>query len=266
MFSKTRVKQALVILALTGSLSYTNSAIGSLEETINNNQEIVAQQSFQLSEDYILDKGIILKSDLWDRLKKGELSGAGRDNKSWADYITTVESYRTNLFSRLKQPVAEELDKYPYMIYGLGGGGSWSYYHHGGVEEWDDISDLHLIKFEGVHLAYSKDWLPEETTVVHEYFHGIWSVYGTYASKQTRKIDKDQFETDTIRYINDTKYLNTAEMEEIKEGWTVEEAEGRFTTTQALSERFASLAEICYTNPNSLPDYIRRHFEPFFNN
>lgn len=257
-------KKIIGTLLLAGSLAFIATHEG-LKTERNKPKQEQTQKTFQLSEDYILREGIEIKSELWSKIKRGELSGAGRTSAEWAAYLSQVEAHRAKLFNRLKPSVKEELDKYRFSIQALGGGGSWSLYMQEGVKEWDDLSDFHLIKFEGVHLAYSADDIPDEDTIVHEYLHGIWDIYGSFADKASRKINREQFKTDTERFVYDKDYECTSAQKDIIESWCDKSADGRMRITQnALTERFAHLAELYYKNPEELPSYIKRHYEPFF--
>jgi len=180
---------------------------------------------------------------------------------------------------RLNPEIKGELEKYPFNLK-EGYGGSWITNKPMDTIEWDNISDLEEITFYGVRIG--KESLNGiESTIVHEYFHGIWGIYGTYASKETRRIDRDKFRSDTERFIHDPEYKESYIVKELVESWGLnkpdynarlkrikrdfpEEVDELGTIPQVLTERFAHFAEIYYTNPKDLPKYLRRHFKPFF--
>lgn len=238
----------------------------------------------RVTESHIMSKKLSLNSELWEKLKTGKHEGGlGRDGLQWKSYITNIEAYHNEVLGRLKPDVRKEMEKYPFCIGGMGGGGSWQKMTKidSGIVEWDDIPDFDKVKFDGVSVHYSENELNEgiRSTIVHEYFHGIWDVFGVFAGKETRMIDRDMFRADTERLVHDPDYAKTPLMEEIYEGWSLDATEEEIQRTkkeypedigpngtiiQKLTERFAHLAQVYFKNPETLPEYIQRHFRPFF--
>lgn len=235
------------------------------------------EKTNKITEDFILSPGVELNSSLWKKIKNGEIEGVGKTKKEWKEYLSRLEVMRKDFLKRLSRSVRAEMEKYPFKLRGLGGGGAWETSLRADVVLWDDFSDMENVNFEGVGMLYSKDYSPDETTIVHEYFHGIWDVYGALASKETRVISKEQFRRDTERFI---QYKTSSIVRSLRESWGLNRPDlpGRLkrlieifpddyspldTIPQSLNERFARLAEIYFVEPNNLPDYIKQHFEPF---
>lgn len=187
-----------------------------------------------------------------------------------------THKYKNDLFSKLNPDISKTMEKYPFIVIPGYGGGSWSTVMPNEIIVWDDYSDLEHVTFDGVKV----DSYSPQRTIVHEYFHGIWDVYGKFSSSENRLIDRNQFRKDTERFIKDEKYKNTLLHDKLKKSWGVdnssekrmEELQKMFPLDfangdqipQVLTERFATLAEEYFQNPNLLPEYLSKHFKPFF--
>lgn len=270
-------KKTLAALVLSlGNLAYNQSC--NQTNLIQDKTPTVVER---ICEYYLLSEGIFLGSKLWEELKGGKhKGGVGRDGKQWKEYLSKIENYRNDVLEKLKPKIREEMEKYPFYICDLGRGGNWTTSRSEGGE-WDDFSDLDKVKFYGVCLGYStaEPDEVERSVLVHEYFHGIWDIFGAFAGKETRKINRDQFRSDTERLVHDLKYKNSPLRERLKVGWRLNEgkeetermrkmfpedigADG--TIPQFLTERFAYLSEFYYDEPGQLPEYAQKYFKPFF--
>jgi hypothetical protein len=186
-----------------------------------------------------------------------------------------INEYKNELFSRLKPEISNEMQKYPFEI-SEGYGGSWETSSPIGTIEWDNYSDLNEVTFKGVKVRNKSD----QSTIVHEYFHGIWDIFGVYSSGKDRLINREQFREDTEKFMQDKTYKYTTLQKDLGESWGMEnnspermkELKEMFPNDyeigdkipQVLTERFASLSEIYAKDPNKLPDYLARHFKHFF--
>ena len=213
----------------------------------------------------VLHGGIPLGSVLWEKLKAGELAGNGKPKDEWQAFLLSLEGNRSALLDCLKPEISRELGNFSFAISGSGGGGFFSVGPlSDSVIVWDDVSDLD--RLHGEVILGDSDVGDFSGTITHEYFHGIFAVYGEYASKESRMINREQFDSDIARLVVDPDYQNS-EVVRLEKGWVVDASSvsgGVITAPHSLTECFATLSEIYYKDKSKLPDYIQRHFEVFF--
>ena len=271
---------ALVLLVSSGALlrgeSFGDiSKMFSVEEVL---KEIYNPEN--ITREFIYEQGIEYGSGYWEKLKTGAFDVAGKTGLEWRDYLETIGGIYEEFLSNLKDPIANKTRDYSLKIATPHKGGFWMENTPHSVVRWDSKSDLEDVGMSGIIYGYNDEPVSRET-IIHEGGHGLFSIYGAYASEETRLIDLEQFRIDTERFMHDPSArsywtekfkhdwgvsetsLSSQRIAELKRMFPGEYKEGDRINTDC-GERFASLLELYYFVDGVLPGYIIRHFEPFF--
>ncbi len=232
----------------------------------------------EITREFIYNEGIRYNSGLWNQLKTGNYATAGRSRDEWKSYLTEIGRSYNYVLSNLKEPISNKLEEYSLFIKTSHRGGFWMMNEPYYVKKWDNKSDWNDVAMSGVLYGYNDEPV-NRNVIVHEAGHGLFELYGSYASEENRLINLEQFRKDTERFVGDENaesyYMNI-----LKNDWGVGEKTseeirrlscmfpGEFKEGDVIgtdcSERFASLIELYMAVDGVLPEYITKHFDPFF--
>lgn len=246
-----------VIVASSGIEALLPSKASAIGNHVSNNHEYP-----EITEKEILEKGVYEGSERWQQILRGNVSGAGMSKKQWTNYLAQTSQNKEYVLDMFVDSVKEKMRQYPIGIHGLGGGGCWNTSYPNNITLWDDESNLEKVKFRGIDLPYTPKSVTSKEYIMHEYAHGVFDVFGAFADNSARLINKEEFEKDTLRLVNDEKYAKNPFVEYlIKDVWAVKDGK----INQALTERFATLGQL-FVGEEKLPYYITRHFNGVIKN
>jgi len=232
----------------------------------------------------LLSEGIVYKSIEWEYLKKGKIAAAGKSKVEWKNYLTHIELLRESLFYQLNPEIVRELEKIRFKIRGIGRKDKWLVKlikKSKSIKPWDDISDIENLKME-IDLSFDISVSPSSYRLNKLYLMAIWDIFGTFASRETRLIDRNKFRKDTERLVKDKamakyyqiKYLKVLwgftrgykyRLSLVKQFFKSDIGEDG-TIPVLLSTRFVSLFIVLLQDPYIMPEYIKRHYRSFIKN